>query len=133
MRYAQCKLREVSRCLARQTFRCAQGDSGGADFIIRIMLLKVKIGFLYSEGGVIHWGEPRDAINRVPTIWTKYVHIFLSWRRILFILITLVGHRLREKCYSASTIICAIPTPTTAARFALVGSPMLRWPRRARL
>ena len=99
----------------------------------QIILLKVKIGSLHPEGGVIQWGEPRDAINRVPTIWTKYAHIFLPWRRILFILITLVGHRLRGKCYSASTSICAVPTPTTAARFAPAGSPMLRWPRRARL
>src|SRR6266487_4932359 len=31
IRSAQCKLREASRCPARQTLRCAQSDSGEAD------------------------------------------------------------------------------------------------------
>ena len=33
-RFAQGKLREAFPRRARQTLRCAQGDSGGADFII---------------------------------------------------------------------------------------------------
>ena len=30
-------VRSSSTCSARQTLRCAQGDSGGADFIIRLI------------------------------------------------------------------------------------------------
>src|SRR6266699_4027237 len=116
-------------------FAAAQGDTCGKHEHGSIVILELSISFEPCptlERGVILWGEARDAINRVRTIWRKYAAIFPRWTRILFFLIILVGHRLRGRCCSELISICALATPITAERFAPAGSLTRRWPRRGR-